>query len=343
MKKLILILTACCCLCSCGTQEKTVTEKTSKKESVEDAAKPSKKVVTVTAVGDCTFATDDAAAADDSFVSMEEEQDDYIYFFENVADIFEEDDLTIVNFEGTLSERGKRQDKQFAFRGDPEYVEILTSSSVEAANLANNHSSDYGKESYDDTIEYLEDAGVAVFDGTDIEIMEINGVTVGLVGIYALNETRAAELEPAMEKVKEEGAELIVVNFHWGEEKAKTPNSTQKELAHKAVDLGADLVVGHHPHVLQGIEKYNGKYIVYSLGNFCFGGNRNPSDKDTMIFRQTFTLENGEPEDDDDILIIPCSISSVSDRNNYQPTPLEDEEADRVTEKIAERTKAISE
>lgn len=343
MKKLILILTACCCLCSCGTQEKTVTEKTSKKESVEDAAKPSKKVVTVTAVGDCTFATDDAAAADDSFVSMVEEQDDYTYFFENVADIFEEDDLTIVNFEGTLSERGKRQDKQFAFRGDPEYVEILTSSSVEAANLANNHSSDYGKESYDDTIEYLEDAGVAVFDGTDIEIMEINGVTVGLVGIYALNETRAAELEPAMEKVKEEGAELIVVNFHWGEEKAKTPNSTQKELAHKAVDLGADLVVGHHPHVLQGIEKYNGKYIVYSLGNFCFGGNRNPSDKDTMIFRQTFTLENGEPEDDDDILIIPCSISSVSDRNNYQPTPLEDEEADRVTEKIAERTKAISE
>ena len=343
MKKLILILTACCCLCSCGTQEKTVTEKTSKKESVEDAAKPSKKVVTVTAVGDCTFATDDAAAADDSFVSMVEEQDDYTYFFENVADIFEEDDLTIVNFEGTLSERGKRQDKQFAFRGDPEYVEILTSSSVEAANLANNHSSDYGKESYDDTIEYLEDAGVAVFDGTDIEIMEINGVTVGLVGIYALNETRAAELEPAMEKVKEEGAELIVVNFHWGEEKAKTPNSTQKELAHKAVDLGADLVVGHHPHVLQGIEKYNGKYIVYSLGNFCFGGNRNPSDKDTMIFRQTFTLENGEPEDDDDILIIPCSISSVSDRNNYQPTPLEDEEADRVTEKIAERTKANSE
>lgn len=343
MKKLILILTACCCLCSCGTQEKTVTEKTSKKESVEDAAKPSKKVVTVTAVGDCTFATDDAAAADDSFVSMVEEQDDYTYFFENVADIFEEDDLTIVNFEGTLSEKGKRQDKQFAFRGDPEYVEILTSSSVEAANLANNHSSDYGKESYDDTIEYLEDAGVAVFDGTDIEIMEINGVTVGLVGIYALNETRAAELEPAMEKVKEEGAELIVVNFHWGEEKAKTPNSTQKELAHKAVDLGADLVVGHHPHVLQGIEKYNGKYIVYSLGNFCFGGNRNPSDKDTMIFRQTFTLENGEPEDDDDILIIPCSISSVSDRNNYQPTPLEDEEADRVTEKIAERTKAISE
>ena len=342
MKKLILILVAFC-LCSCAAQPKNLPEENTKKSSVEDVAKPSKKVVTITAVGDCTLATDDAAMGSNSFVATAEEED-YTYFFENVADIFEEDDLTIVNFEGTLSERGKRQDKQFAFRGDPEYVEILTSSSVEAATLANNHSSDYGKESYDDTIEYLEDEGIAVFDGTDIEILEVNGVNVGLVGIYALNETRAAELEPAMEKAIEEGAELIIVNFHWGEEKAKTPNSTQKELAHKAIDLGADLVVGHHPHVLQGIEKYNGKYIVYSLGNFCFGGNNNPSDKDTMIFRQTFTLEDGEPEDDDDdILIIPCSISSASDRNNYQPTPLEDEEADRVTEKIAERTKAILE
>lgn len=340
MKKLILILVACC-LCSCAAQTATLPEENVKKSSVEDAAKPSKQVVTITAVGDCTLATDDAAVADDSFVSMVEEQDDYTYFFENVADIFEEDDLTIVNFEGTLSKRGTRQDKQFAFRGDPDYVEILTSSSVEAASLANNHSSDYGKESYDDTIKYLEDAGIAVVDGTKVEIMEINGVTVGLVGIYALNETRAAELDEAMEKVKKEGAELIIVSAHWGEERAKTPNSFQKELAHKAVDLGADLVVGHHPHVIQGIEKYNGKYIVYSLGNFCFGGNRNPTDKDTMIFRQTFTLKNGEPEDDDDILIIPCSISSDPERNNYQPTPLEDEEADRVTEKIAERTRAI--
>lgn len=107
-------------------------------------------------------------------------------------------------------------------------------------------------------------------------------------------------------------------------------------LAHSAIDHGADLVLGHHPHVLQGIEVYNGKNIVYSLGNFCFGGNSNPSDKDTMIFQQTFTVQNGELVEDNVTNVIPCSLSSESGRNTYQPTPLEGEEKDRVMAKIEE-------
>ena len=91
--------------------------------------------------------------------------------------------------------------------------------------------------------------------------------------------------------MKKAGAQIIIVNFHWGIEKQYTPDENQKALAHLAIDEGADLVIGHHPHVLEGIEKYNGKYICYSLGNFCFGANRNPKDKDTMIFQQTFTLK----------------------------------------------------
>lgn len=339
MKKLILIFAALC-LCACSANKEKLPEDSNGQAA--EIAQPTKKVVTVTAVGDCTFATDINAPQDGSFISEVDKQDnDYTYFLKNVSDIFAEDDLTIVNFEGTLSERGTRSDKQFAFRGKPEYANILSSSSVEAANLANNHSSDYGADSLADTVKTLEDEGITTFNGEDTKVLDINGVKVGLVGIYALNETRAKEIEPAMEKVKEDGAELIIVNMHWGQEGAKTPNSTQRELAHKAIDLGADLVVGHHPHVLQGLEKYNGKYIVYSLGNFCFGGNRNPSDKDTMIFRQTFTLENGVAEDDDNIIIIPCSVSSVSGRNNYQPTPLEGDEADRVMDKIHERTQSI--
>lgn len=340
MKKLILIF-ALFCLCACSANKGKLPEDSNSGNPGAEIAQPTKKVVTVTAVGDCTFATDDNAPKDGSFVSTVSKQNDFTYFFKNVSDIFAEDDLTIVNFEGTLSEKGSRADKQFAFRGKPEYAEILTSSSVEAANLSNNHSSDYGSESYDDTVEILENAGITTFDGPETKVLNINGVKVGLVGCYALNDTRKKELDSAMQTVKEDGAELIIVSIHWGEEGAKTPNSSQKELAHKAVDLGADLVIGHHPHVLQGLEKYKGKYIVYSLGNFCFGGNKNPSDKDTMIFRQTFTLENGIAEDDDSILIIPCSISSVSDKNNYQPTPLEGDSANRVMKKIQERTEAI--
>lgn len=339
MKKLALLI-ALVALCSCGKAPKE--DAVVSNVPTEEASQPTKRVVTVTCTGDVTLATDKNAPQENSFVATVQQKDDYSYFFKNVADIFEEDDLTIVNFEGTLSERGTRMSKEFAFRGNPEYVNILTG--VEAATLANNHSSDYGSESYTDTVTTLEEAGIAAFSGTDTEVVEVNGVNVGLVGVYGLTEKGRSELEYAMNSVKEAGAELIIVNAHWGAEKATTPNETQKELAYEAIDLGADLVVGHHPHVIQGIEKYKGKYIAYSLGNFCFGGNRNPSDKDAYIFRQTFTLDTeGTVEDDDNILIIPCSISSVDGRNNYQPTPLEGEEKDRVWEKITERTKAISE
>lgn len=128
--------------------------------------------------------------------------------------------------------------------------------------------------------------------------------------------------------------------FHWGTEKATEPDATQITLAHAAVDVGADLVVGHHPHVLQGIEKYNGKYIAYSLGNFCFGGNSTPSDMDTIIFRQTFHVTKDGVEPDADVEIIPCSISSVAGYNNYQPTPAQGSEADRIMEKLNECSSA---
>ena len=100
-------------------------------------------------------------------------------------------------------------------------------------------------------------------------------------------------------------------------------------------------MLGHHPHVLQGIEVYNGKNIVYSLGNFCFGGNSNPADKDTMIFQQTFTVENGELAADNVTNIIPCSVSSESGYNNYQPTPLEGDEAERVRGRIEEYSSGL--
>ena len=100
-------------------------------------------------------------------------------------------------------------------------------------------------------------------------------------------------------------------------------------------------MIGHHPHVLQGIEKYNGAHIAYSLGNFCFGGNSNPSDTDSMIFQQTFTFQNGERIMDDQIQIIPCSITSSSDKNDYCPVPLEGEEKQRVLDKINEYSQKI--
>ena len=168
--------------------------------------------------------------------------------------------------------------------------------------------------------------------------MDVNGVKVGLTGIYELAEHlgKKQQVKENIAALKEAGAELIIVNFHWGIELEYVPNETQKKLAHLAIDEGADLVIGHHPHVLQGIEKYKGKYIAYSLGNFCFGGNSNPQDKDTIIFQQTFTIEDGKLKEDDNINIIPCSVSSKSNINDYCPTPLEGDEKQRVLDKIEE-------
>ena len=171
----------------------TVLAFTSNKRAEKKAEKeytPTVQTVTMTAVGDCTLATDINADPNGSFKSVAESLNgDYSYFFKNVSPIFSEDDLTIVNFEGT-----SRQDKQFAFRGKPEYVQILTSSSVEAANLANNHSADYGDVSLSDTIKYLNEAGISNFIGTNTAIRDVNGISVGLVGIDALDETEAAKM-----------------------------------------------------------------------------------------------------------------------------------------------------
>ncbi|MBM6667840.1 CapA family protein [Lacrimispora saccharolytica] len=294
--------------------------------------------VTISAAGDFTLGTDENFDYSTSLPARYEEVQDPGYFLQNVKDIFASDDLTIVNLEGPLTTSEERADKQFSFKGDPSYTEILTSGSVEACNLANNHSKDYGIQGYEDTIANVEAAGIKTFGYERTAIWETNGVKVGLAGVYELAEGMDCQddMTAAIQSLKDAGADLVIVSFHWGVEKENYPDETQQALAHAAIDQGADLVLGHHPHVLQGIEKYQGKYIVYSLGNFCFGGNKNPSDKDTMIFQQTFTLENGEVVEDDAINIIPCRISSEDDYNNYQPTPAEGEEAQRILGRIQE-------
>ncbi len=300
--------------------------------------------ITVSMVGDCTLGTDvnfDQSTSFDAFYQM---KNDPGYFFQNVKDIFTADDLTVANMEGTLTTSNDRQQKTFAFKGNPSYTEILTQGGVEATNLANNHSHDYGDQSYEDTIQYLEADGITTFGYDRTAVMDVKGIKVGLIGIYELKDGlgRQQQVIDTIREVKDQGAQVIIVSFHWGTEKSNIPDDIQKTLAHLAIDQGADLVVGHHPHVLQGIEKYQGKNIVYSLGNFCFGGNKNPSDKDTMIFQQTFTVENGELVEDDVTNIIPCSLSSESGYNNYQPMVLEGSEKERVLQKIEEFSAALN-
>lgn len=301
--------------------------------------------LTLSVVGDCTLGTDETFDYDTSLNAYYENYG-ADYFLQNVKDIFSTDDLTIANFEGTLTDSDEREDKTFAFKAPASYASILTGGSVEAVNTANNHSHDYGDQSFDDTLAALDDAGIVHFGYDETAVMDVKGIKVGLVGIYELYDhlEREQQLKDNIAKVKADGAQLIVVIFHWGNETETVPDSNQTTLGRIAIDEGADLVCGHHPHVLQGIETYKGKNIVYSLGNFCFGGNSSPSDMDTMIYQQTFTIDADGVKKDNVTNIIPCSISSAAydGYNNYQPTPAEGDEATRILGKINERSSWIS-
>lgn len=327
------------------TQDKSTKETKEKKTEEKSEKEPEIVSFTVSAAGDCTLGTDAYFDYYSGFTGKYDEVQNPAYFFEKVKPIFEADDLTIVNMEGTLTDSEARAEKQFAFKADKEYVDILTTGAVETANLANNHSKDYGESSYTDTIDVLEAAGVTSFGYDRTAVVDVKGVKVGLLGTYELADHMDCEagMIENINSLKEQGAQVIIASFHWGSERENIPDSTQVALAHSAIDNGVDLVLGHHPHVLQGIEEYKGKNIVYSLANFCFGGNSAPSDMDTMIFQQTFTVKDGKLEKDNVTNIIPCKISSsyAEGYNNYQPMPVEGEAKDAIMSRIEEYSQAI--
>ena len=345
---LVIIFSARACISSRKAAEAAALQKAQEEaaaKKAEEAAKAALKdpvSLTISVVGDCTLGTDETFDYDTS-LNAYYDSNGKDYFFQNVKSIFSADDLTIANFEGTLTDSDTREDKTFAFKAPAEYAQILTSGSIEAVNTANNHSHDYGDQSYTDTLTALDNEGITHFGYDDTAVMDIKGVKVGLVGIYELNDHlgREQQLKDNIAKVKADGAELVIVIFHWGNETETVPDTNQMTLGRLAIDEGADLVCGHHPHVLQGIETYKGKNIVYSLGNFCFGGNSSPSDMDTMIFQQTFTITSNGVQADNVTNIIPCSISSADGYNNYQPTPATGDEATRIKAKIDERSAAI--
>ncbi len=333
-----------------SVETESIVETEAGSETVESAL-PEEITITISAAGDVSLGNYKDQDYSYSFRQTYEQAENKNYFFTNVADIFNKDDFTIVNLEGTLTfSEDFAEGRTYNIKGDPEYAFLLSDASVEAVSMANNHRLDYGEDGSLDTVAALEAADILYAYDRNLGICEVEGIQIGWVSVNEATQGQYVEkyLEEGIKQLEEEGAHLILACCHWGIERDNYPEDYQKELGRKCIDWGADLVIGHHPHVLQGIDRYQGKYIVYSLGNFCFGANRNPSDKDTMIFQQTFTFR-AEPDstveeeavsyrlvETDDARIISCSISSVTFRNNYQPTPLEGEDWQRVVGRINE-------
>lgn len=329
------------------TPENTLTEEEIKrpKETIpvgEVQEQVDKAQIKISAAGDFTLGTDETFQYSGSFVD-EATKNDLSYFTKGL-DIFRKDDLTTVNLETTLTNATEKANKKFRFKGDPSYAKILTLGGIDAVNLANNHIYDYLQKGYDDTIATLKQYSVGYFGYDHVYLKEINGVKIGAIGFEGWDDTKELrnKVEANIKLLRDRGAQIVLVHYHWGIERQYVPNEVQRSLAKFTIDSGADLIIGHHPHVIQGIEEYNGRFIVYSLGNFMFGGNRNPSDKDTYVFQQTFYLENGKVTDKKEINIVPFSISSVTDRNNYQPTALKGAELERVMQKIVHSSNQIA-
>lgn len=287
--------------------------------------------ITVSAVGDCTLGVDSRY---NSVFNSYYKRKGAAYFLKKVRPVFAKDDLTIVNFEGTLTTSKSRADKAFTFKGPAKYASILTKSSVEVANLANNHSLDFGAKGLADTKRTLKKRGIAWCMNPTIAYKTVKGVKVAFLGFDEVDGVTKAQVKAGIKKAKKAKAAIIIVSFHWGIERDYYPAKVQKKLGRYAIDCGASLVLGHHPHVLQGIEEYKGRYIVHSLGNFCFGGNTNPKDKDTMIFQQTFTVRNGELTKKDNARIIPCSLSGSKTTNTFQPRILKGSEKKALIKKM---------
>ena len=318
------------------TGESTVPETTVEETTVPETTEPEPVIYTLSFAGDCTLGTEPGVyGAGYTFVGTV--KDDYAYPLANVKDIFSQDDFTFVNLEGVFCENGAHADNTFVFRGPPEYSNILSEGDVEAVALANNHYMDYGQAGFEATKAALEEVGVqyAVQNDTLLYTTE-SGLTIGVYACAFIIHPDDVRAEIAA--LKEQGAEVIIVSVHWGNEGSYRVVPDQRNNAYMFIDAGADIVFGHHPHVLQPVEEYNGGIIYYSLGNFSFGGHAQPKDKDSAILQQQIirnpdgTVELGE------LIRIPCWITSDENQiwNNYQPTPMKPEEEgyDRALSKL---------
>lgn len=278
--------------------------------------------------GDCTFG-DNFGSEEETGTFCKVVKDKYGYPLSNVRDYFLGDDLTLVNLECALTASDPTEEEMetlkenlFRFRGPVEYTNILLEGGVEFASCANNHSRDYGQQGLKDTWAALEEAEIAYASFGKSTVVETQrGLKVGIFTVFF--NTTESSVKMVVDSLKSRGAQLIIMSVHWGDEGTYTPTEQQYSIGHMAIDAGVHIVYGHHSHTLQPIESYHGGIIYYSTGNFSFGGNRNPKDKDTAILQQEVLRYEDGTVALGSLTAIPCRISTSDSWNDYRPTPYE--------------------
>lgn len=291
-------------------------------------------IMTITCTGDFTIGGDNYHKKTKFYDALKEHGGDIDFVLANVRDILMSDQLTLINFEGTFTDTtyvpNNKKENDFLFNISPSYVSVLTNNGVEAVSLENNHVMDHGEEGYEDTKNTLRSAGVIFSNSEEIGVFEYQGIQIAMLsylcidrygkpfgGYPTFEEKVAADIAAAKQFYP-----LVIVSFHWGNEAKYVPTKNQIRVGRLAVDSGADLVIGHHSHRIQPIEFYNGVFICYSLGNFCFAGHNKPSDMTSIMFQIRYRIKDHKISYKD-FRIIPIRISSRKDKNDYIPTPFQ--------------------
>ena len=294
--------------------------------------------VTIAAGGDVTWGGDNRWMGYRAFWRIyNRENGDLSFFLRNVRDIFYAADIAVVNLEGTFTyETQFMPDRTWAFRAPPHIARAFTYGAVDIVSIANNHTFDFYEQGFLDTLAALEAENIAYFGNEFNTIIEINGINVGFFGFLMWHDTpeHRANIVAAITDLQERGAQLIIAYHHWGEMAQHRANAVQQALGHFTIESGAHLVLGAHPHRIQGIGMHNDRFIVYSLSDFSFAGHANPPDQDSFIFQQTFTFIDGVLQDDNDIHVIPIFLSNTRGANDFQPTPVHGHHAERIMERL---------
>ena len=309
--------------------------------------------ITLSFAGDCTFGTVNGDGSAPRFPAVYRRAGKLNYPFALMQPWLRTDDLSVVNFECTLTNATQTADKQWHFKGPARYAAIFPAGSVEAVGLSNNHSHDYLQAGFNDTAANFRRAHVPAFYQNTPYTTTIKGIPVVLIGDCTVVGENTTQIGAAPERVlcqikayKKLGT-LVLVVMHWGNELDTAPKPWQQALGRQFIDAGADAVVGHHPHVVQGIEVYKGRPIAYSLGNFAFGGNSQARRPETFLWRLRFGTGGGAVKFQS-ALLVPCLITSSRATNaagvlvnNYQPRPVFGKEAARVAALVTARSAGL--
>ncbi|MBC1457309.1 CapA family protein [Listeria newyorkensis] len=305
-----------------------------------------KGVITLTMVGDNSFGTYPETPEHLKFDNVfKKNNGTNTYVYQNCLPWFKSDDYTVINAESAFTNATKAEVKMWRIKSNPAHVAFLPASGVDAANLANNHTMDYFQVGYDDTLKAFKDNDIPVFNKNMPLITKIGGIETILLGYDCRSSQQSAsylaKIEADVKKYKKSN-NLVIVNMHWGVEYHETPVDYQTQYGHAIIDAGADIIMGSHPHRLESVEKYNGKYIVYSMGDFAFGADPTLLSRMTSMFRLRFTEDNGKVVLKN-MSIVPTYENSDGslNENNYQPLPVFGDDAKKIVNELIRISKPI--